>query len=106
MGWFEHGSTIIVFAPAGFALCDGVREGYVIRMGQPLLRLRLTASGGGSAAGAGLAAPGLRSGTRWSRNSSWPARRVRARTLARAALARAAQGPEAGRRQLGRRWHR
>ena len=27
MGWFEHGSTIIVFAPDGFALCDGVREG-------------------------------------------------------------------------------
>jgi phosphatidylserine decarboxylase len=39
MGWFELGSTIIVFAPKGFALCDGVREGSVIRMGQPLLRL-------------------------------------------------------------------
>jgi phosphatidylserine decarboxylase len=39
LGWFEHGSTIIVFAPDGFALCDNVREGAVIRMGQPLMRL-------------------------------------------------------------------
>jgi len=39
MGWFEHGSTIIVFAPDGFALCDNVREGSVIRMGEPLMRL-------------------------------------------------------------------
>jgi phosphatidylserine decarboxylase len=39
MGWFEHGSTILVFAPDGFALCPSVREGAVIRMGQPLMRL-------------------------------------------------------------------
>jgi len=39
MGWFQHGSTIIVFAPDGFTLCDGVREGVSIRMGQPLMRL-------------------------------------------------------------------
>jgi phosphatidylserine decarboxylase len=39
MGWFELGSTIIVFAPAGLDLADGVREGTVINMGQPLLRL-------------------------------------------------------------------
>jgi phosphatidylserine decarboxylase len=39
MGWFEHGSTIIVFAPRGFTLCDGVREGNKIRMGRPLMRL-------------------------------------------------------------------
>jgi phosphatidylserine decarboxylase len=39
LGWFEHGSTIIVFAPEGFALCDGVREGAQIRVGEPLLRL-------------------------------------------------------------------
>jgi len=39
MGWFEHGSTIIVFAPDGFALCEGVQEGTNIRTGQPLLRL-------------------------------------------------------------------
>jgi phosphatidylserine decarboxylase len=39
MGWFEHGSTIIVFAPDGFALSDDVREGRTIRMGEPLMRL-------------------------------------------------------------------
>jgi phosphatidylserine decarboxylase len=39
MGWFEHGSTIIVFAPAGFGLSDVVREGMTIRAGQPLMRL-------------------------------------------------------------------
>jgi phosphatidylserine decarboxylase len=39
MGWFQHGSTIIVFAPDGFTLCENVREGAVIRMGQPLMRL-------------------------------------------------------------------
>jgi phosphatidylserine decarboxylase len=39
MGWFEHGSTIIVFAPPGFALCDGIAPGVRLRMGQALLRL-------------------------------------------------------------------
>jgi phosphatidylserine decarboxylase len=39
MGWFQHGSTIIVFAPKGFMLCDGVEEGVVIRMGRALMRL-------------------------------------------------------------------
>jgi phosphatidylserine decarboxylase len=39
LGWFQHGSTIIVFAPDGFALCDNVREGATIRMGQPLMWL-------------------------------------------------------------------
>ena len=38
MGWFEHGSTILVFAPAGFTLCDSVVEGTMIRAGQPLMR--------------------------------------------------------------------
>jgi phosphatidylserine decarboxylase len=39
MGWFEHGSTIIVFAPGDFTLCDGIEEGAAIRMGEPLMRL-------------------------------------------------------------------
>jgi phosphatidylserine decarboxylase len=39
MGWFEHGSTIIMFAPKGFTLCEAVREGNTIRMGRPLMRL-------------------------------------------------------------------
>ena len=38
MGLFEHGSTIIVFAPRGFALCEGVAAGAEIRMGQGLMR--------------------------------------------------------------------
>jgi phosphatidylserine decarboxylase len=39
MGWFQHGSTIIVFAPNGFTLADNIHEGASIRMGQPLMRL-------------------------------------------------------------------
>lgn len=39
MGWFEHGSTILVFAPQGFALAPGIAPGQAIRMGQALMRL-------------------------------------------------------------------
>jgi len=39
LGWFEHGSTIIMFGPHGFALCDNIRDGATIRMGEPLMRL-------------------------------------------------------------------
>jgi phosphatidylserine decarboxylase len=39
MGWFEHGSTIIVFAHADFSLCANVTEGAIIRIGEPLMRL-------------------------------------------------------------------
>ena len=39
MGWFQHGSTIIVFAPKGFVLCESVEERAIIRMGRPLMRL-------------------------------------------------------------------
>ena len=37
MGWFEHGSTIIVLAPRGHALCPGITPGREIRMGQRLM---------------------------------------------------------------------
>jgi phosphatidylserine decarboxylase len=37
MGWFEHGSTIIVLAPLGLRLADGVRQGARVQMGQALL---------------------------------------------------------------------
>jgi phosphatidylserine decarboxylase len=47
MGWFEHGSTIIAFAPDGFELCPNVREGSVIRMGHPLMRLPVSDGGAG-----------------------------------------------------------
>jgi phosphatidylserine decarboxylase len=39
LGRFEHGSTIIVFAPQNFSLCDHVREGATIRVGEPLMQL-------------------------------------------------------------------
>jgi phosphatidylserine decarboxylase len=39
LGWFEHGSTIIVFAPKGFELCSGIQNGQQIRMGQALMQL-------------------------------------------------------------------
>jgi phosphatidylserine decarboxylase len=40
MGWFEHGSTIIVFAHQDLLLCDNIKDGATIRMGEPLMRLR------------------------------------------------------------------
>jgi phosphatidylserine decarboxylase len=39
MGLFEHGSTIIVFAPTGFRLCEEIQTGKQIRMGARLLKL-------------------------------------------------------------------
>jgi phosphatidylserine decarboxylase len=39
MGWFQHGSTIIVLAPRGVALCEHLVEGQRIRMGQALFEL-------------------------------------------------------------------
>jgi len=39
MGWFQHGSTILVFAPRGFELCANVTEGARLRVGEPLMRL-------------------------------------------------------------------
>ena len=39
LGWFEHGSTIIVFAPKGFKLCAPIVPGAGLRMGQPLMRI-------------------------------------------------------------------
>ncbi|HEX6240539.1 MAG TPA: phosphatidylserine decarboxylase, partial [Polyangiales bacterium] len=40
MGWFQHGSTIIVFAPKGVRLDPGLHSGKLVRMGEPLLALR------------------------------------------------------------------
>ncbi|MCV2368385.1 archaetidylserine decarboxylase [Roseateles oligotrophus] len=39
MGWFQHGSTIIVFAPKGFTLSPGIGNGSRIRTGQALMQL-------------------------------------------------------------------
>jgi len=38
MGWFQHGSTVIVLAPKGFALCAPLELGAYVRMGQPLFK--------------------------------------------------------------------
>jgi phosphatidylserine decarboxylase len=39
MGWFEHGSTILMFAPKGFHFEQGLSVGQRIQMGQGLMRL-------------------------------------------------------------------
>ncbi len=39
LGWFQHGSTIIVLAPPGISIRAGLAQGERIRMGQPLLYL-------------------------------------------------------------------
>lgn len=37
MGWFQHGSTIIMLAPKGFSLCAGLQTDSRIFMGQQLM---------------------------------------------------------------------
>lgn len=37
MGWFQHGSTILVFVPPGMSLAPGIETGARIRMGQALV---------------------------------------------------------------------
>jgi phosphatidylserine decarboxylase len=39
MGWFEHGSTIIVFAPRGAALSEAIQEGGRIQVGRALMEI-------------------------------------------------------------------
>ena len=39
IGWFEHGSTMLVLAPPGVSLCEEVKTGRALRMGEPLLWL-------------------------------------------------------------------
>lgn len=39
LGWFEHGSTIVVFAPGSFALTENIIEGRTVHAGEPLLRM-------------------------------------------------------------------
>ncbi|MCJ2017821.1 archaetidylserine decarboxylase [Methylobacterium sp. E-065] len=46
MGWFEHGSTIVVLAPEGFTLLAELTEGRSLRMGEPLMRLPAAAGAG------------------------------------------------------------
>jgi phosphatidylserine decarboxylase len=39
LGWFQHGSTIIVFAPKGFKLSENIQLGQKIKMGEPLMKV-------------------------------------------------------------------
>lgn len=39
MGWFQHGSTIIVLAPQGFSICESMGNGAAVRVGQRLMQL-------------------------------------------------------------------
>lgn len=41
LGWFEHGSSIIMLAPKGHSIATGLSEGDRIRMGEPLMSLLL-----------------------------------------------------------------
>ncbi|MFN3242241.1 MAG: archaetidylserine decarboxylase [Planctomycetota bacterium] len=38
LGYFQHGSTLIVFGSQGFEFCDHIAEGAMVRVGQPLMR--------------------------------------------------------------------
>ncbi|MCW5660429.1 MAG: phosphatidylserine decarboxylase [Burkholderiaceae bacterium] len=44
LGWFEHGSTIVLFAPPGFVLRPHVEPGLRIRMGEALMTLPVHAA--------------------------------------------------------------
>jgi phosphatidylserine decarboxylase len=46
LGWFEHGSTIIVFAPKGFTLAEQILPGAHIKMGSPLMQFPPESAGG------------------------------------------------------------
>ena len=39
LGWFQHGSTILIFTPPSFDFVDGIQEGKRLRMGQALMHL-------------------------------------------------------------------
>ena len=38
MGYFNHGSTVVVLASSGFELCEAICPGHRIHLGEPLLR--------------------------------------------------------------------
>jgi phosphatidylserine decarboxylase len=42
MGYFQHGSTIILFATSNYQFCEGIEKDKLIKMGQPLLTGHLT----------------------------------------------------------------
>ena len=38
LGYFEHGSTILLFTKPGYSVVDGIETGRIVRMGEPLMR--------------------------------------------------------------------
>jgi phosphatidylserine decarboxylase len=36
LGWFEHGSTILVFVPKGFSFAKGIEEGTHLQVGKAI----------------------------------------------------------------------
>ncbi len=38
MGWFEHGSTIVMLVPGSWSFAGGVELGKIMRMGEPVFR--------------------------------------------------------------------
>ncbi len=42
LGWFEHGSTIILLFPAQYHFAPHIQEGLRLRMGEPLMSLAVT----------------------------------------------------------------
>jgi len=44
LGWFQHGSTIIVVAPRGYGVRDGLMAGHRLRMGEVLMQRSDTGS--------------------------------------------------------------
>lgn len=56
LGWFQHGSTIIVLAPPGVSLHERVREGQRIKMGEALFTLPTAGDSAGHPARSSTAA--------------------------------------------------
>lgn len=52
LGWFEHGSTIVLLTTRNFTFADGIREGDEIRMGRSLMTRAAATTGDPTAAAA------------------------------------------------------
>ena len=39
LGWFQHGSTILLFVPASFSIAPHIHEGKILKMGESLINL-------------------------------------------------------------------
>jgi phosphatidylserine decarboxylase len=59
LGYFHHGSTIIVLGTNGLAVCDGLRSGDIVRMGEPLMRCHAAGCSSETAGNAGCSADSI-----------------------------------------------